>query len=167
MKCAAIPIARARELLDYEPVTGLFRWKFKPRKGVQIGDRAGTAISFGYRAIRIDGRRYLEHRLAWAWTFGEQPPDEIDHVNGCPDDNRIANLRPASSSQNKQNTRRRSSNRSGFKGVSWIASRRKWRAEIKTRGRVVHLGYFETPEQAHAAYRAAAEKFFGEFARAA
>lgn len=165
MKYAAIPIARARELLDYEPATGVFRWRVKPRKGVHVGDRAGGMISLGYRAIRIDGRRYLEHRLAWVWFFGEQPPSELDHINGCPGDNRIANLRAATSAQNKQNTRSRAGSRSGLKGVSWIAARAKWRAEIRANGRALHLGYFENPEQAHAAYREVAGKLFGEFAR--
>lgn len=164
---AVIPIARVRALLDYDPATGVFQWRVKPRRGVQIGDRAGTVDPLGYRGVRVDGRRYLEHRLAWAWVFGSQPPDELDHINGNPSDNRIANLRPATRSQNNQNTRRRCDNKSGFKGVSWITARGKWRAEIKADGRVLHLGYFQTREEAHAAYMTAAEKFFGEFARAA
>jgi hypothetical protein len=90
----------------------------------------------------------------------------IDHRDMVRDHNWIANLRPATVTQNLGNTRRRKDNTSGFKGVSLQGKKtKKWCAEIKANGHRVRLGRFDTPEEAHAAYCAAAPQFFGEFAR--
>ena len=96
-------------------------------------------------------------------------PDErqVDHVNSNGLDNRRSNLRLATASQNQHNQRRRCDNTSGFKGVYWHKERAKWRARIKLIGHHKHLGYFDTPEAAHAAYVEAANRFHGEFARGA
>jgi hypothetical protein len=156
--------SRLREVLSYDPETGAFTWLVSTARHRRIGDVAGC-VKDGYRQIGIDGRRYRAHRLAWLWMTGEWPSAEIDHINGDPADNRIANLRPATSSQNKANARKRSRNTSGWKGVSWHARDRKWRAMIGVAGRQQHLGYFDCPAEAHAAYVRAAEHHFGEFAR--
>jgi hypothetical protein len=95
------------------------------------------------------------------------PAGEVDHINGVRADNRIANLRLATMSQNRANAKRRSDNRSGLKGVSWCAPRSKWRAQIKTGGRSQHLGLFGSAEAAHAAYSREATRVFGEYARLA
>lgn len=167
MRRGAIPIARVRELLDYEPETGFFRWKVKRRHGISVGHIAGSENSSGYIQITIDGRLYVAHRIAWVWVHGSEPPDEIDHINGVRDDNRIANLRAATHRQNSQNRSRRRDNESGFKGVHLHRKSGRWRALIYSNGRNIHLGLFATREKAYAAYVAAARQLFGDFARAA
>jgi hypothetical protein len=162
------PVAeRVRQLLDYDPSTGMFRWRVKPSKRIGIGAVAGSLSSDGHRRIEINRVRYQAHHLAWLLTYGEWPTSVIDHANGDPDDNRIGNLRAATNAQNMQNCRRFSTNSSGFKGVTFCHQTRRWRAHIVVDGRYLHLGWFSSPEEAHAAYVAAAIEHFGEFARAA
>jgi hypothetical protein len=161
-----ITAERLRELLHYDPETGVFTWRL-PRRGVRAGYEAGASRSDGYRRIQVDGRVIYAHRLAWPYMTGEWPDAEIDHINGDPSDNRIVNLRPATRSQNSANGRKPSDNTSGLKGVSWHARGRKWRAQIVVNGKCRHLGLFDCPAAAHAAYLAATEKFFGEYARVA
>lgn len=160
-----------RQLLLYEPDTGVFR-RIKivdPHSRVNIGDIAGS-VSHGYRRIKLGGRAgraYGAHRLAWLYMMGEWPNGEVDHIDGNPDNNRWANLRLADRSNNTANSRRRSDNTSGVKGVHFDKSSGKWRSELSARGRRIFLGYFTSPEAAAAAYEAAALQYFGEFARVA
>jgi len=107
---------------------------------------------------------YAAHRLAWFYETGEWPSDEIDHKNRGRDDNWFENLREATRSQNVANTALRSTNTSGFKGVSFDRSRGRFLSKIKVNYRTINLGRFDAPEEAHAAYLAAAQKHFGEFA---
>lgn len=153
--------ACVRELLDYDPETGRFVW----RSGSKIGLPAGS-IGGRYMQIMIAKKNYLAHRLAWLYVHGYPPRVEVDHVNGDSRDNRILNLRLASKSQNAQNQSRSTKNSSGHKGVSWCTQKRRWRASIKVGHRSVHLGYFRELATAAEAYRNAANKYFGEFARA-
>jgi hypothetical protein len=127
----------------------------------------GSISRSGHRRIEIDGDRFQAHQLAWLLVHCEWPTGKIDHANGDPDDNRIANLRPATTAQNMQNSRRFSTNSSGLKGVSFCRQTKRWRAKIVVNGRAIHLGRFQSAEQAHDAYVAAARKYFGDFARAA
>jgi HNH endonuclease/AP2 domain len=156
--------ARLRELLDYNKETGEFRWRKRMNHSAKAGDVAGTLHPDGYRMIRIKGRDYRAHHLAWLYTVGRWCSRLIDHRDGDPSNNRWNNLRRATASQNGANARRRSNNSSGFKGVSRHRSR--WRASIRKNRRTHHLGIFSTPEAAHAAYVAGARRLFGEFARA-
>lgn len=144
---------RLRELLDYDPETGVFTWIKKPRRSTRVGSRAGSLGAFdGYRLIRIDHELYRGHRLAWFWVHGVWPSSQIDHINGIRDDNRIANLREADNAQNKQNqVRARSDSRSGYLGVT-THKPGVFRAKIQIAGKVHYLGLFDTPEAAHAAY---------------
>lgn len=161
------PAALVREKLDYDPETGVFLWKKSPRLGIEAGERAGTARRSGYRLISI--RWYgqiFEHRLAWLYVYGVAPSDEIDHIDGNPSNNAISNLREATSSQQKMNKRVQSNNVSGLKGAYFHACRhgKKWRSQIKVGRRLIFLGYFDTPEEAHRAYCVASKKYFAEFA---
>lgn len=146
--------SRLKELLHYCPDTGVFTWQ-RARQGVRVGCVAGGIGGEGYRSIRVDGRNYLAHRLAWLYVYGEWPKDQIDHINGVKDDNRIANLREATNAENNQNLAMRSSNKSGFVGVHWHSRDRKWHANIRINMKRKFLGRFNTPESAHAAYLAA------------
>lgn len=156
---------RVRELLHYDPLSGLFT-RLVSRANAHVGDVAGTDSGRGYLRIRVDGKKYVAHRLAWFYMTGEWPAEQIDHINGCPSDNRWSNLREATRHQNSINTRKRQDNTSGFKGVHWHKSGKKWQAYIKLNGKKYHLGYFDTPEAASAMYEGAAAILFGNFKRA-
>jgi hypothetical protein len=160
-----ITAERLRELLHYDPETGVFTWLKRAARRVRVGDVAGCVAQSGYRLLKADGRLYRSHRLAWLWMTGEWPPCEIDHINGDKPDNRWANLRLATRSQNQANQGRTVTNTSGYKGVSWNAKSRKWRAQIRVNGRDSDLGYFASAADAHEAYVVAAKHHFGSFAR--
>lgn len=149
---------RLRELLHYDPDTGVFTRLVASMAGAtrnravaRVGDIAGGADLKGYVLINVDGRKYRAHRLAWLYVHGVWPPCNIDHRNGNCGDNHIKNLRAVTQGQNMQNRRRASKNNGcGFLGVSAEGGR--FRASIKAAGKKKHLGYFDTPELAHAAY---------------
>lgn len=150
-----------RTRLHYDPETGIFTWK----DGQRAGHVAGGLCKKGYRLITISKHnRYYAHRLAWLYVHGAWPDaDELDHENGNRDDNRLANLRPATRSNNKANSRLSKRNSSGLKGATYSNQAGKWMAQI-FKGRRFHLGFFDTAAEAHAAYVAAARELFGEFA---
>lgn len=166
-----------RQLLDYDPVTGLFRWKPRSKERFSAasswlmwnkryaGTLAGGVSKKGYVLIRVEHTRYPAHRLAWLYVHGAWPVDQIDHINLSKKDNRIANLRECTMSQNKANSALSSNNTSGFKGVAWCKNLKKWRAYLRFSGKRISLGYYHTPSDAHAAYCKAATEYFGEFAR--
>lgn len=140
-----------RRVLDYDPQTGLFTWKFSPTPSVKKGDIAGSSHSEGYISIRIAKRLYFAHRLAWLWMKGDWPKDQIDHKDNNRSNNRWDNLRNVRPALNTQNQRKPpKSNTSGFLGVS--AKRGKWRACIIVDGKQRFLGSFDTPEDASCAY---------------
>src|SRR4030095_14944144 len=131
-----------------------------------VGVEACCVTTGGYIKLSVCNKRYYGHRLAWLYVFGQWPNDELDHINLVTSDNRIANLREATKAQNNSNCSVRSHSKSGKKGVDFVQSTGKWRAKISKNRRRIHLGTFNSPEEAHAAYCAAARIHFGEFARA-
>jgi hypothetical protein len=158
--------------LAYDPITGRFVWRKGAVKGrARLDVPAGTEGGNGYRFINM--RKYGKigiHRLAWIYINGPIPNGmEVDHRDCDPQNNAIANLRLATSAQQKMNKRIQSNSRSGLKGAFYHAAHRgkKWRSQIKVAGTYIFLGYFHSPEEAHEAYREAADRHFGEFARAA
>jgi hypothetical protein len=154
---------RLREILDYDPMTGVFTARIARSSNLPVGAIAGCLRANGYITISICNQSYYGHRLAWLYVHGRWPDGEIDHINCIPSDNRLANLREATRAQNSRNMPVFRNNICGKKGVSKRAG--KWRANITKNKRRVHLGYFDTPEEAHAAYAAAARMHYGEFAR--
>jgi len=136
--------SRLKEVLSYDPETGKFVRKVSRSNSVKVGSVAGTLSPLGYTQIRVDGKRYLAHRLAWLYTHGYFPENQIDHLNGIRNDNRIKNLREVSNACNLQNTKIRSDNTSGFPGVYWHKQRRKWGAYIQIQGKPYHLGLYDT-----------------------
>ena len=159
---------RLKELLDYDPETGVFRWRVRTNGRICVGDIAGSVHIKGHRYIGVDRGLYFAHRLAWLYMTGQWPLDQIDHKNTLPDDNRWENLRLATRSQNIANARKlKRGGTSRFKGVYWIKADRKWSAQIRVRGKLIILGRFNDEQAAHEAYMKAATKYFGDFARAA
>lgn len=153
---------RAREVFEYNPETGSLAWR-KQVGSRRSGSVAGNIQTKGYLRLCVDGRYYLLHRVAWLITHGEWPQDQIDHINGDRLDNRIANLRLATASQNCGNTGTSKNNTSGFKGVSWSARARRWVSSIRVAGRRHWLGYFPSREAAAEAYAAADVRLRGAF----
>lgn len=139
-----------KELLDYNPETGIFTWKVY-RQGVKgIGSVAGYLNKAGYIKIMINGKFYQAHRLAWFYIHGEWPKNYIDHINGQKDDNRIENLRDVSRNQNQQN---RNCHRNGHLiGTTFNKHAKKWQSQIVINGKQKHIGLFETEQEAHEAY---------------
>lgn len=143
---------RVRELLSYDPETGVLLWKVS-QGAAKAGSVAGNLNNTGYRRIKIAGRLYLSHRLSWVHAYGGWPRDQLDHANAIRDDNRISNLREATRSENLGNQRRaQSSNKTGLLGVSWRSANKKFCAHIDLNGERTTLGLFNTAEEAHQAY---------------
>lgn len=158
--------ALARRLFSYDPATGILSWL--PNVGARrAAGEAGFLSPKGYRVVQWQGRRYKAHRIIWTWVTGEPPPEEIDHENTDKAHNAWANLRAATSSQNKANVGLRSDNRSGHKGVTWDTGRGKWFASIAHKGRTLSLGRHVEFQSACAAYRRKAEELHGPYARTA
>lgn len=160
-----VEIRRLKEALLYKPETGKWRWIINISH-CRVGSRAGHRRKRGYNIIRIDGKDYLSHRLAWFYMTGRWPKEQIDHINGDPSDNRWDNLREATGFQNHANSRKPITNTSGLKGVSWSKESKKWQAQIKSHCKSTHLGFFDSKEEAHAAYVTAAKVQHGAFANA-
>ena len=156
--------------LRYDAESGSFFWKIKKNSyggKVSVGSVAGHVNKNGYISIRLNGQLHLAHRLAWFYVHREWPPLEIDHVNGCPSDNRLSNLRCVDSSQNGFNTKTRKDNVSGHKGVSWGKSVNKWVVRIGVNGKYKHLGCFSDLSDAVCARKEAEALYHGEYARSA
>lgn len=140
--------AEVRTLFRYDAVTGALHWlRQTPHKP------AGAKSTF-YWVINIRRRRYFAHRLVWAFHHGRWPAHEIDHINGDKFDNRIENLRDVPRRVNKQNIRKANAGNPGLLGTHLFRNGR-WKASINIDGHNRHLGYFDTTEEAHAAYLAA------------
>lgn len=164
--------AEAMRRLDYEPDTGAFTWKVRVMcmgGGRMPGQEAGT-IKDGYRIISLYGRAYRAHHLAWLFMTGDWPPAgvDIDHINRDRSDNRWANLRLATRAQNNVNTSTRRKSRSGHRGVGRRAPGKKgrpgrWFARIVVDGKVVHLGMFDSLDEAVEARRRAEMKHYGRY----
>ncbi|MCO5355084.1 HNH endonuclease [Acidovorax kalamii] len=148
---------RVRALLSYDANTGVFTWAVGFR-GAFAGTVAGSLTSNGYVRITIDDRSYMAHRLAWLHVFGVWPAQELDHINQVKTDNRIANLREVTRSENQQNRKIQKNNKSGYRGVSWEAGRGRWRAQIALEGKLRIIGRYRSEEEAYAAYCKAAEE---------
>lgn len=155
---------RLKELLDYDPETGVFTWRISAGRRVKAGQRAGAVKASGYRVIGVCGDLHYEHRLAFLYMTGAFPKNDADHVNRDKADNRWSNLRDATVLQNSGNAGIRRDNTSGVKGVGWNKKAQKWMVRIRINGRSKYMGLFDDIGEAAAAYAEAAKKHFGEFA---
>ena len=160
-----LTIARARQELNYDPVSGQLKWLRASNNRQRLaGDVAGFEGSKGYIRLKFLGKENLAHRLIWAMMTGGFPDREVDHINGVRSDNRWSNLRLVDPSQQRANAKINSNSSSGVRGVYFNKRRGKWRAHYQRR----HLGYFETIDDASSAVARAFDEATGaEFRRAA
>jgi hypothetical protein len=153
-----------RQVLDYDPTTGILTWRFRPwemfTKGKYghswnsrwAGKNAFRKCEMGYLRGSVAGKKLLAHRVIWAMHYDHWPDGQIDHINGDRSDNRIENLREVSAAQNSQNHTVRADNTSGHVGVTWSARRSKWMVRVgKT-----FVGYYADLMQAAEARKSAA-----------
>jgi len=149
-----------KEILEYEPITGLFIWKknIKRSKTTKKGSLAGSKDSNGYINIKIKGKVHKAHRLAWLYVTGEHPDKDIDHINHISGDNRFSNLRLVTKSENQKNRRLNKNNKSGCVGVSQKKSGQ-WQAHAQSNGKNKLLGTFDTKEEAITARIKANKKY--------
>lgn len=150
-------------VLCYEPETGIFRY-LKPRGSMKVGDVAGTSTKSGYVRINVLGELHYAHRLAWLTTKGSMPNAVIDHINGDPTDNRIVNLRDVSHAENLQNQFRPTRD-NPYLGVSHV--RGKWQSTVTRFGLSLHLGVFNTAEEASLAYQQSKQMTHEQFQKLA
>lgn len=168
-----LPPEITSEFFNYDEETGNLFWKPRGREWFNhdkyhytwnkrfAGKIAGRTKSNGYKEVAIFNRLYQQHRIVWAIFNGEWPEEEIDHINGNPSDNRIENLRPVNKLQNLKNINK-SENLCGLIGASKRGS--KYVARITDNYKKLVIGVFDTPEEAHAAYRAKAKELFDKYA---
>jgi hypothetical protein len=156
---AELTQARLKELLHYDPATGIFTWLCDRGGRAHAGDVAG-AISVGYRRPMVDGRRYLASRLAWFYMKGVWPSGDIDHKDRTPLNDRWDNLRPATKKQNGENRKVHKNSTTGVRGVAWDSRLSKYRAQITHNKRNHFLGIHGTIIDAVAARLGAERKFY-------
>lgn len=161
---ARLTQSRLRELLSYDPETGIFTWRVSRGKAI-AGGAAGVLDTNGYIRITVDGVLHSAHRLAWLHVTGNWPDTQIDHRNLDRSDNRIDNLRHAQPSQNCHNQGIRITNRSSVKGVYFHRASGKWEARCAVRGRNHYLGRYTDIELAEFIVQEFRLTHYGEFAR--
>jgi hypothetical protein len=162
-----------KENLWYDPETGYLWWSIRG-VGRQFDKPLGHVDKDGYICVFINkfGKPWQPkaHRLAWFLYYGAWPENQIDHTNGIKNDNRISNLRQATSAENNVNKSKQKLYKgqpcsSQYKGVYWDRGGKKWRVGIRVNRRLILLGYLDNEEEAALAYNKAALEYFGEFAK--
>jgi len=151
----ALEAETLKQMLWYDPETGIFRWRVSSSRNVKPWDVAGMKGGEGYWHIRINGKAHRAHRLAWLYMTGRWPDRLIDHINGVRNDNRFQNIRQADDFLNSQNQRVACSNsKTGLLGVFHDKKRanKPFYSTIGANKKKIWLGRFETAEQAHQAY---------------
>lgn len=153
----------ALRLFNYNPDTGILTWKNPPRSSRFIYGAVVGYKTNGYLQVKLYGMRLYVHRIAWLMVYNDWPTDVIDHINGDRSDNRIANLRVVTNTQNSWNSKMRKNNSSGVKGVTFNSAANKWVGRIRVNGKMVHVGCFDDIEEARKAMENARIKYHGEF----
>ena len=157
-KYSSLTQAKLKELLRFDPETGHFSWK-SGSSSTRNNGIAGSLNKQGYRQICINGKNYTSHRLAWLYIHGNFPSKEIDHINGDRSDNRITNLRDVSRRENQLNQKKPKNNSTGIVGVQLFKATNKWHAVITVNYRHIHLGFFDSKEDAREARKKAEIKY--------
>ena len=151
------------ELLDYCPNSGQFTWK-NTKSGVRFNRLAGSKTQNGYITIVLNQRRFLAHRLAWAYVYGTFPEGVVDHINRIKEDNRICNLRSVTQKENGKNVGLTKANSTGCTGVMFRKDGRKnpWNARVMHGRKEISLGHFGSFEEACAARKSWDQDFWNK-----
>lgn len=150
---------RLKELLKYNPETGVMSWIKHPNRTDLNGRALGAIRKGGYLAGSVDGNKYAVHRLIYKYMTGKEAVI-MDHVNGDPKDNRWVNLRSVTPKENNLNVKLPKDNKSGVIGVFWHEKQKRWHANVRQNSRSIHLGSYPTKAEAIAA-RGVANKLLG------
>lgn len=147
-------------VFSYDPESGELRWKNTPSLKKQNGKIAGyPSTVHGYIAVMYKKKNYKAHRIAWLLSTGDWPVNFIDHIDHNRVNNRMENLRDVTVQANAQNMNIGKRNVSGFLGVCWVKQKRRWRASLKSGGKIIHLGFFSDINDAAAARKAGDIKY--------
>lgn len=159
-----IPIDELRRMFEYDSESGSLIYRSRASTRAPAGSKAGFLNHKGYRLVGIKGKQYRAHRIILAIASGQWPSPDlvIDHINGVKTDNRPANLRLADNSQNQSAAPSRRGD-SGLRGASWDKRNGRWKSKIMKGKKPIHIGYFDTKEEAHEAYCRVAGSIHGEF----
>jgi hypothetical protein len=159
MQKESITQSELKELLDYDPDTGLFRWKVDRNQKAKKGTVAGTVMNTGYVMVHVKNAFITGHRLAWFFTYGVYPDCHIDHIDQDKTNNRISNLRLATNNHadNSQNRTVQSNNTTGCPGVHYCKRDKKFISRVSVGGIRHIVGYFITLEEAIEARKKAKE----------
>lgn len=154
-----------KSALSYDPETGVFTRIFIRGGGNRryLGEVVGGRDKDGYIVMRVNGKKYKAHRLAFLYMTGSFPKKLVDHIDRDPANNAWSNLREADDSDNARNRRMRSDNKSGYKGVHWNTKAQKWRATYMVRGRAITIGFYDCAKEANEHYIRETRRVFGEF----
>ena len=134
---------RLKELLSYDPETGVFINLLTRSGNCIAGSVSGSYDKHGYLTVFIQGKSYKSHRLAYLYMKGVFPSSNMDHKNHIRDDNRWENLRTATHQENQKNLKKNIRNKSGVTGVYWNKTDNVWVAEISINGKGKNLGRFK------------------------
>jgi len=134
---------------------GKLYWKVSPVHNATVGSEAGTYRK-GYRSVKIKGTQFYTHRVVWYLRYSEWPSDQIDHINGVKDDNRVENLRVVSPGLNQRSYCKPRGGYSKYRGVSYHKSMSKWIAQVRYEGKLLYLGAYDSDKKAALRYNEAA-----------
>lgn len=152
-----ITVDYLKQILNYNPDTGVFTWIKRTTRADLLGKKAGSPHSSGYISITIHNKKRLAHRLAWLYMTGTWPTNHIDHIDGDKTNNAFKNLRDVTRSENLHNVYKpKKNNKINLLGVS--AHQGKWRMQIMIESNINRISGFKTPEEAHQAYLDAKKK---------
>jgi len=148
-----------KETFVYDKKTGILSWRNNRRRGIKANSEAGWVCADGYRAVRLQRKSFLVHRIIWLYVHGSFPQGQIDHINGNRLDNRLGNLRDVSFAENRLNKKRHREGR--LHGCSFNKLQQKWLAQIVINKKIVYLGGYNTEQEAHLIYKQTFEEWFG------
>lgn len=133
-----------KELLHYDPETGIFMWRKNRGRLAKANNVAGCVHKKDGRVrIKLFGTSYLAHRLAWIYVYGTWPKHNIDHIDHNPRNNRIKNLRDVTKKENNKNQKLHKTNKSGFCGVHFEKESGKWVAQVRIEDKQKKLGRYK------------------------
>lgn len=157
--------ARLKEVLHYDPSSGVFTWMMPKMLGKPVGNIFKKDDSPAYLRIKVDQKLYQAHRLVWLYVTGEFPNGPLDHKDGDGLNNRFGNLRECTTLKNSYNAKLSKNNTSGYKNVFWVKAANKWRVIFRVNKKSKAFGSFDNIQDAAERAKQVRTELHGEFAR--